>query len=103
MHCLILNRLRGKILATQYPHRFTLELFFCSMNIQQWQNLEKKNTHLFNVLNQDDELGAVLVNFEFCPYSTLFGTVKLRQRIRFFIQVYSKTSLNKEKISCIQI
>ena len=42
MYCLILNRLRGKILATQYPHRFTLELFFCSMNIQQWQNLGKK-------------------------------------------------------------
>ena len=63
MHCLILNRLRGKILATQYhPHRFTLELFFCSMNIQQWQNLEKKNTHLFNMLHQDDELGPALVN-----------------------------------------
>lgn len=73
MHCLILNRLRGKILATQYPHRFTLELFFCSMNIQQWQNLEKKNTHLFNVLNQDDELGAVLVNF----VPTLLSLVQL--------------------------
>ena len=72
MHCLILNRLRGKILATQYPHRFTLKLFFCSMNIQQWQNLEK-NAHLFNVLNQDDELGAVLVNF----VPTLLSLVQL--------------------------
>ena len=80
MHCLILNRPRGKILATQYPHRFTLELFFCSMNIQQWQNLEKKTTHLFNMLNQDDELGAALVNF----VPTLFGAVNLRQSIHFF-------------------
>ena len=33
----------------------------------------KKNTHLFNVLNQDDELGAVLVNF----VPTLLSLVQL--------------------------
>ena len=50
------------------------------MNIQQRQNLEKQNTHLFNMLNQDDELGAASVNFA----PTLFGAVKLRQSIHFF-------------------